>query len=273
MRKLTAVFLLMICRPTLSFPWGVEGHQVIADIARGHLTETTRQHVRELLGTDDLASIAIWADDVRSQRPETFGWHFVDIPMNSSGFLESRDCYRPNEKHPESLEDHHNCVVDRISMFQSVLADGNLPASKRVEALKFLVHFVGDLHQPLHAMDEARGGNDIHVVEFGSSQCGTRLCNLHLVWDVGLIEHSGRNEAAYVAYAETQISQQKLQNRAHGSPAEWANESFKLAHQVWLNQGGQADEAYYKKNIEIVDERLALGGLRLAALLNQCLGK
>lgn len=273
MKKLAAIFVLIVCFPILSFAWGPEGHQVVADIARAHLSEPARQHVRELLGNDDLASISTWADDVRGQRPETFGWHFVDIPMNSSGFVESRDCYRPDEKHPESLQDHHNCVVDRISVFEGVLADKNAPTAERVEALKFLVHFVGDLHQPLHAMEEGRGGNDIHVVEFGSAECGTRPCNLHFVWDIGLIEHSGKNKPAYAAYEEKLISEQKLQKEAHGTPADWANESFHLAHQVWLAEGGQVDEAYYSKNIKIIDQRLALGGLRLAALLNEALGK
>jgi hypothetical protein len=273
MRKLTAIFLLILCLPIPSFAWGPEGHQVVGDVARAHLTGTARQRIHELLGNDDLASVSTWADEVRSQRPETYGWHFVDIPMKAEGFVESRDCYRVDEKHPEANQDHHNCVVDRISIFERVLADRNASTTDRVEALKFLVHFVGDVHQPLHAVGEARGGNDIHVVEFGSAQCGTRPCNLHFVWDVGLIDHTGRDEQAYTAYLQQLIASHNLQKRAQGTPADWANESFHLGHQVWLDEGGQVDEAYYKKNIEIVNERMALAGLRLARLLNEALGK
>jgi len=273
MRKTTAVLLLFLCHPILSFAWGPEGHQVVADIARAHLSKTARQNVQKLLGNDDLASVSTWADEVRPQRPETYGWHFVDIPMSAAGFSENRDCYRPDAKYPESLRDHHNCVVDRINMFERTLSNKNAPTPERLEALKFLVHFVGDIHQPLHAIAEARGGNDIHVVEFGSPQCGTRPCNLHYVWDAGLIEHTGRNEAAYVAYEEGLIAQRKLQQKAHGTPADWANESFGLAHKVWLNQGGSVDQAYYNKDIGIVNQRLALGGLRLAMLLNRALGR
>jgi hypothetical protein len=176
-----------------------------------------------LLGNEDLAAVSNWADEVRAQRPETFGWHFVDIPMKASGFSEPRDCYRPDEKYQQAQADHHNCVVDRIEILLRVLADNKESQANRVEALKFLVHFVADIHQPMHAIGEARGGNDIHVVEFGSSQCGKSLCNPHFEWDNGLIWHAHRS--------------------------------------------------YFRNNIGSLDERLALAGLRLAALLNQALGK
>jgi hypothetical protein len=158
-------------------------------------------------------------------------------------------------------------------MFRQVLADNHASTSDRVEALKFLVHFVADLHQPLHAIGEAKGGNDIQVADFGSNVCGSRLCNLHFIWDVELIRHTGRSEAEYDAYLENLIAARNLQSKAHGTPEEWANQSFRLAHQVWLNDGGSVDETYFRKNIIIVDEQLALAGLRLAALLNQTLGR
>jgi hypothetical protein len=273
MKKITVVFLFVLWLPIPSFAWGPEGHRIVSDLARAHLQEPARRRIRELIGTDDLASISTWADEVRSQRPETYGWHFVDIPMNATGFLEDRDCYRVDDKHPEANQDHHNCVVDRIEIFERVLADRNASTTDRVEALKFLVHFVGDIHQPLHAMGEARGGNDISVVEFGSAECGTRPCNLHSAWDVGLIDHARRSEHDYVMYLENAISRANLAAQADGTPEEWANESFHLAHQVWLNPNGQVDEAYFKKHIGIVDKRLSLAGLRLARLLNESLGR
>jgi hypothetical protein len=245
----------------------------VADIAKSHLTETTRRHIRELLGNDDFAAISTWADEVRAERPETFGWHFVDIPPNATSFSQVRDCYRPDEKHPPTKQDHHNCVVDRIEMFQQVLWSNNESQAKRVEALKFLVHFVADINQPLHAIAEARGGNDIHVTEFGSPRCGSGSCNLHSAWDTGLIEHAGRSEPQYVAYLAKLISHRHLPHGADGTPETWANQSFHLAQKVWLKDGGGVDEAYFQKNIEILNERLALAGLRLANMLNQALGK
>jgi S1/P1 Nuclease len=269
----TALFILLITLSAPSFAWGPEGHQIAADIARSRLTDATRRHIRELLGNDDLAAISTWADEVRAQRPETFGWHFVDIPMSATGFSQQRDCYRPGEKYPPAQTDHHNCVVDRIEIVQRVLADKNESPSNRVEALKFLVHFVADIHQPLHAIGEARGGNDIHISEFGSSQCGTGLCNLHSAWDTGLIEHTRRSELEYLADLEKLIARQPLWRDADGTPETWANESFHLAQEVWLRDGGKVDEAYFRRNIESLNERLALAGLRLANMLNQALGR
>ena len=273
MKNSAAFFLFFLLLPASSLAWGPEGHRLVGDIARGRLTSTARLHVTELLGNDDLAAVSVWADDIKGERPETYGWHFVDIPMNASGFSEPRDCYRPDEKHAYTLQDHHNCVVDRITMFKQVLADRNAPRQDRIEALKFLVHFVGDVHQPMHAMGDARGGNDIHVIEFGSSQCGKYACNLHFAWDMGLIEHTGLSEAQYVSKLDRLITSRKLTSQTHGTPEEWANESFQLAKKVWVNDGGAVDEAYYNNDIRIVDQRLALAGLRLASLLNQALGK
>jgi len=154
-----------------------------------------------------------------------------------------------------------------------VLADRNAPHDQRVEALKFLVHFVGDIHQPLHAIGEARGGNEIHISQFGSQTCGTRPCNLHFAWDIGLLEHEKLREPDYVTHVEKLIASQGVWRQAEGTPTNWANESFELAKKVWLNDGGTVDEAYYRRNIQIIDERLALAGVRLARALNQTFGE
>lgn len=269
MRKVTAVFLGFLALPILSWAWGPEGHRVVADLARERLQGAAQRQIRELLGNDDLAAISTWADEIRNQRPETSGWHFVDIPWKAGSFSSQRDCYRPDSHHPSSREDHHNCVVDRIEIFQQVLADHHASRAEREEALKFLVHFVADLHQPLHAIGEARGGNQIAIVEFGRRQCGRRPCNLHYVWDIELLEHSGRSEQDYVAYLNRLIVENHWQGESGGSPEAWANQSFPLAKQVWLQDSGSVDEAYYRKNISVVDLQLARAGLRLATILNQ----
>ena len=273
MRKVIFFFLAYLGLPILSFAWGPEGHRVVADLARERLNPTALEQIRELLGNDDLAAISTWADEIRNQRPETSGWHYVDIPWSADSFSEGRDCYRRDSQHPSSREDHHNCVVDRIDIFQRVLADPHASPAERQEALKFLVHFVADLHQPLHAIEEGRGGNEIHIVEFGRRECGRLPCNFHYVWDVALIEHSGRSELDYVAYLNQFIAQKNLQAESGGTPEAWANQSFRLAKQVWLNEGGSVDEAYYRNRIGILNTQLARAGLRLATVLNQALGR
>jgi hypothetical protein len=263
--------LLALSIPSLA--WGPEGHRVVANVAANHLTAAARRQVRDLLGNDDLAAISTWADEIRNDRHQTFFWHFVDIPWNANGFSDSRDCSRPADPRNPHIQDRHDCVVDKILEFQRILADRNAGRLQRAEALKFLAHFVADLHQPMHAIGEARGGNDIHISEFGRTECGGRLCNLHFAWDIGLIEHAHRSEPEYVAHIERLIFQDNLQNRATGPPEDWANESFNLAHKVWLNDGESVDEHYYRQNVGILDERLALAGLRLAKLLNRALAE
>jgi hypothetical protein len=156
-------------------------------------------------------------------------------------------------------------VVDRIEIFKQVLSDSNASRDDRIEALKFLVHFVGEVHQPFHAIGEAAGGNGIAVAEFGRTQYERHPCNLHGAWDSGLIQRTGRGRDEYVSHLEKLISDEHL--IASGNPADWANESHGYALSAWLADGAQIDENYYRKEIKVVDQRLALAGLRLALLL------
>src|SRR5437868_1992221 len=133
MKNCAAILVFVTLISASSFAWGPEGHRIVADIAETRLTPIARLQVKELLGNDDLAAVAVWADEIKGERPETYGWHFVDIPKNATGFSEARDCYRPDEKHAYSLEDHHNCVVDRITTFKQVLADTGTSRQNRSE--------------------------------------------------------------------------------------------------------------------------------------------
>ena len=273
MKKLPAILLLLAFLPSQLFAWGPVGHAIVADVAASRLTPATRKNLKLLLGRDSLASIASWADHVRKQRDESYDWHFVDIPKDAAGFSQERDCFRPQDKHKNAQTDHHNCVVDRIEMFAKVLGDENASRAQRLEALKWIVHFVGDIHQPLHAIDTARGGNDIKLPVFGSAQCGQYPCNLHWTWDSLLIQHTGYSERHYVHVLRKLISKEQLARKATGSPEDWANESHLLARQIIDRNATAIDQSYYQAYIPLVNERLALAGLRLAALLNDTLGK
>jgi hypothetical protein len=264
---ITKAIILTLLMPSTLVGWGPEGHEIVGWLAQTRLTENTKRGIRSLIGDASLASIANWADEVRPEWDETYNWHFVDIPQNASGFSDDRDCFLPNSRHKGAATDHHNCVVDRIEIFKQVLGDRTAPRNERIEALKFLVHFVGDVHQPFHATGEAAGGNGIEVTEFGSTECGRHPCNLHGAWDSGLIRHTGMGVDEYVAHLEKLISEEHL--TASGSPEDWANESHSYAQSAWLHDGAPIDESYYQKEIKIVDERLALAGLRLAAVFNE----
>jgi hypothetical protein len=271
LKKLTTILLISVFFPVQLVGWGAKGHQIVADIAYSRLSTQTKQNLKLLLGDETLAQISTWADEVRKQHDESYGWHFVDIPKDAQGFDDARDCFRPQEKHKNANNDHQNCAVDRIGFFQRVLADRNAPREQRVEALKWLVHFVGDLHQPLHAIDEARGGNDIKLVAFGSPRCGDYDCNLHWAWDTLILEHKGLSEQDYVKDELRLIEAEKLE-AGSGGPVEWANESHLEARKIMNEKPAAIDEAYYRANVHLVDQKLALAGLRLAALLNRALG-
>lgn len=259
--------------PVQLMAWGPKGHQVVADVAYLRLTPQTRKNLKLLLGRETLASIATWADDVRKQHDEAYDWHFVDIPKDAGGFDEQRDCFRPQDKHKDAQTDHHNCVVDRIEIFEQVLGDSTATREQRAEALKWVVHFVGDLHQPLHAIDEARGGNDIKLPVFGNPQCGDYPCNLHWVWDSILLEHAGLSEHDYVHTVQKLIRAEQLEQKAGGGPVDWANESHLQARKILQDKPAAVDQAYYDANIKLINAKLALAGIRLASVLNTTLGK
>jgi hypothetical protein len=140
--------------PLQALAWGEDGHRIIAEIAEQHLTMPTAARVRDLLATENVVSlpaISMWADYIRLQRPNTARWHYVDIPVHpidgrSNDYDPARDCIKDD------------CIVAKIDQFRNVLQDTRGSITKRVEALKFLVHFAGDIHQPLH-----RALRDFHV--------------------------------------------------------------------------------------------------------------
>lgn len=260
-KKPIFVFLLFLTLCPASLGWGHEGHQIIATVAEDHLDETTKVMIQSLLGNNHLYSIASWADDIRRERPETKGWHYVDIPLGGR-YDASRDRALPD-----------SCVVAKINDFSKVLTDKSATRDQRAEALKFIVHFVGDIHQPLHAVKEARGGNGIHIRFLGDDRCGRYDCNLHGVWDTDMIVHTGLGRQEYAQHLEDLIQSQKLAIVAFGTPEQWADESVGLARAAWVPDGTNLDEQYYQKEIKVVDRQMALAGIRLAKLLNDTIGR
>src|SRR5689334_14950394 len=141
------------CGSGSALAWGQEGHRVVALIAERHLTPAARAEAAQLLaieGASGMAAVASWADDFRSTHRQTAPWHFVNIPLAAAGYDHARDC--PDEQ----------SVVAKPNEFAAVLADRSARDRKRALALKFLIHLVADLHQPLHASDRHdRGGNEV----------------------------------------------------------------------------------------------------------------
>jgi len=244
-------------------------------IAADHLTSAARQNIAWLLPDSSLANIAVWADRQVADNTQTGPWHYVNLRQDATAYDRDRDCPRqPGVAAGTRNDQWRDCVVDRILYHQSRVADTSLDRADRATALKFLVHFVGDLHQPFHALDVARGGNDIPVVAFGSPICrrsdgSASPCNLHGIWDTVLIAHRKLSERQYRDELSGLITRGRLATRPEGSPADWAMESHAVARRALLPRQGIVDDAYYRTYIAAIDERLALGGVRLAAMLNR----
>ena len=137
--------------------WGVQGHRLVALIAADQLNSTAKQNIAWLLGDSHLADIAVWADDYVAANTQTGPWHYVNLPADASAYDRERDCPRQPGVLAGSRNDRwRDCAVDRILYHQARVADTSLDRADRATALKFLVHFIGDLHQPFHALDVAR---------------------------------------------------------------------------------------------------------------------
>jgi hypothetical protein len=252
--------------------WSAQGHRLVGLLAAERLTPVAKRNVVWLLGPETLADVSSWADHYNDGVYQTFYWHFLNIPPEATSYDRDRDCPRQPGVAAGSRNDNwRDCAVDRILYNKARLADATLDRADRAIALKFLVHFVGDLHQPFHALGVGHGGNDIPVTAFGSDTCGDRPCNLHGVWDGSLIAHRHLDDAHYVGALRDLISRNGWGSKPAGTPAEWAMQSHDLGKAALLPAYGKADEAYYRAHVDVVDQRLAQAGLRLAALLNELL--
>lgn len=254
------ILLAWLALPAGAMAWGEDGHHIVADIAHRELTPVAAEQVKALLVDETLVDVATWADEVRSRRQ--YRWsaplHYVNVPPGAERFEFDRDC--PTGE----------CVVGAIHRYLGVLRDPRAERAQRVEAIKFLVHFVGDVHQPLHVSYERdRGGNDIKVEFFHDRT------NLHTVWDSLLIRHAKRPWKEYAERLYTHITpDQRKQWTAKLDPAEWATESFRLAvsNAYVVPTDGELGQAYFDRNLPVVEQRLSMAGIRLGALLNAIFG-
>jgi hypothetical protein len=249
--------------------WGTEGHSIVAEIAQRQLTPAAAAKVRDILGGNiSLASVASWPDDVRLARPKTSNWHFVDIPLESGDYVPTRDCKESPTK--------GDCAIKAIERNTKRLTDATASPLERKEALMFLVHFVGDLHQPLHTVKEFVGGNLLKVSFFVDPLQKKRdNTNLHVVWDSLLIKARFYDWGSCVAMlVDTWMPGKNLAELAKGSPVEWALEAHQIAKDVAFNEVEQGDELgkeYLAAAAPLVDQQLALAGIRLGRILNETL--
>ncbi len=272
--------------PTSASAWGYEGHRVIADIARAYLTPAARAKVDALLAADtdtltpsDMASRSTWADTWRGAgHRETAKWHFVDVEIDHPDLKAA--CYGfPSSGPLASAGPADDCVVDKVDAFTAELAAASTPQAERILALKYVLHFVGDLHQPLHAGDNHdRGGNCVPV-----ALGGPRTTNLHSYWDTAVVEGLGRDPVALAAKLRAQITPAQQAAWQQGDARVWAAESFAVAratvYQAGSPPGCSSDAApitlpagYAASSEKAAALQLQRAGVRLAFVLNRALG-
>jgi nuclease S1 len=265
--------LLLLLAPLSAFGWSAQGHWVIGDLASRQLTPHAREQVALLLeGEADptLAGVSTWADELRASNPENYRrtgpWHYINSKDGTCHFVPARDC-------PDG-----SCAPAAIEAQMKILADAQQPREQRRDALKFVVHFVGDIHQPLHAdpRDDA-GGNryqvtvhaDVAPPDYAAKHADAPV-NLHTIWDYYVLASRHLSNEAYasaLAGSLPHIAADKI-----GTPWDWAAESCSTvdSHAIYPPDH-IIDNAYLDRQRPLAEQRLTLAAVRLAYLLNRAL--
>lgn len=250
--SLSASLLVLGLAPS-ALAWGPIGHRAVGRIAERHLTPEVAQAVAVLLAPEMLAYVGTWADEIRSE-PEwakADSWHWVTVPDGKT--------YESSEKNPAGD------VLESIARFEAVLQDVKAPKAERVQALKWLTHLIGDLHQPLHVgRGDDKGGNDVLVLWLGEPS------NLHTVWDGKMIELTQLSFSELAELADHPTPEQLREWQSSG-PREWARESQELRAACYQLGDRRLGYRYHHDHWPNVQRRLTQAGVRLAGELNRLL--
>jgi hypothetical protein len=279
-----------IAQPRTALAWGDDGHRVVALIAQSFLQADVRKRVNALLAADtddltahDIASAATWADKFRDanfegSRLKTRQWHFADIEITAPDL--DKACFNHPALPTGSVASNGpaaDCVVDKIDQFAAELANPATDHDEQVVALKFLLHFVGDLHQPLHSSDDNdRGGNDKKV-----SANGFKAGNLHHYWDTEFVDRLETDPKSIASDLIGHISTAQEKEWQAGRPSDWAKESLQVAKADTYgllpepsSRGSyRLSDEYVTTATDDVARQLSRAGVRLAFVLNKALGK
>jgi hypothetical protein len=203
-----------------------------------------------------------WADRVRATYPYANTYHYINIPSGSSGVDLARDCGDQEKR----------CAPWAIANYANVLADPRSSPTHKAEALKFLAHFVGDLHQPLHAgRPEDLGGNLIRVEFFGLRGRNGDSLNLHAVWDVSIIERGRLTWPDSAIALNKEITDREAAEWGKSTVLDWTNESFHASEDLVYRLPGEKriDDDYYRSGLTLSRSVIQKAGVRLATILNE----
>jgi hypothetical protein len=259
MKILLVISSLVVLYTPSAFSWGKTGHRIVGEIAQRNLKKSTLKNIKELAGDDDLSRLSTWPDEIRSdpKMGYTSPWHYVSIPNGKTYFDQKRN--------------KEGDIIEALYRFEETLRDPKETKEHKLDALRFMVHMVGDLHQPLHVgLAEDRGGNSIRVKWFKSET------NLHSVWDEELVDFEKLSFTEYSNYLNhfTSIDKKEFEK---GSFIDWAKESQDLRPKVYdFGAPSESVSLSYEYNYKvkpIIEMRLKQAGLRLAYALNKIFAK
>ncbi|GLQ49442.1 S1/P1 nuclease [Dyella flava] len=261
-RVAAALFATLAIAPAAQ-AWGPLGHSVVAELAQRHLSPAAKAEVAHLLALDhttSLADIASWPDEIRDDPKQQDLWkqtralHYIDF-QGDCHYTPPRDCK------------NGQCVVEAIPHYLAILGDRSQSDEARLQALKFVVHFVGDIHQPLHANYQEDAGGNKYQVQFQGQ--GT---NLHRVWDSGLLS---TRKMDWKSYADMLDGEGAVPLPPSIAPYDnaavlWAEESCQITRNIYP-ANHKIDQAYIDAELPVADTRLREAGRRLAEVLNLAL--
>jgi hypothetical protein len=314
MRRSFWILLLFPFAASPVFGWGCEGHQIVALIARAHLNSGVSAAVDELLRQnpidpalnrfckdalkDLMADGATWPDDAKTEE-KTGEWHYVDIPRSVKD-VSSLDPWCSPIGPSVNGKDRPGCIPGAIEFELAILRDKSKPSADRAAALRYIIHFLGDIHQPLHDLDNNDKGGNCTAMQFFAEE---KPVNLHAIWDYKLIQRElEKDHLTQTAYANAlndrfAAKYATVSSAKADDPIAWAWETHAIGE---TNTYGNLEphipiaapdpqavcaaerdriqalhirvgDAYFSSAMPAVDERLATAGFRLARLLNDSL--
>jgi hypothetical protein len=250
---------MVIGEPRPALAWGRFGHRASAKLAEERLSPAARAAIREILEPgESLADASTWADEHSREIPGSASWHYVNVHISEKSY-NPRDC-------------HGDCVVSRYQEFRGILLDRDAPLARRRMALRYVVHLLQDLHQPLHVGDHRdRGGNAVQISYYRDDRT-----NLHQLWDSGLFRNRFRHENQLLEEIRTLGEQRSAMTWKSGTIEDWANESLEIARTAYkipgsnqlIRQGARLGRDYERVNLPLATKRVAQSGVRLAEVLN-----
>ena len=238
--------------------WGLNGHRIVAAVAENHLTPEAKKQVQKLLKGQPMARVSVWADEARGKKKWSFTrtWHYTTIPEGET--------YKKAEKHKDGD------VITALRKYEAVLRSNSAAAEEKTIALKFFIHFAGDVHQPLHVGNgKDRGGNDVKVDWYNEKDV-----RLHSVWDSHIIRHTELSYTEFVDFID-RATQSQIEDWQNSTYTDWAMESYEVRDMVYnfrparsSNERPYLSWDYRNAAVPIIEERLLKAGIRLAGVLN-----